>query len=70
MMHHEFQAARRAASLSRTARRRLVREAEKAQRAAKAARIAADGTASGVGGREHRVRAGARKRKGIAWPAL
>lgn len=41
MLHHEFQAARRAAVLARAAQRRLVREAE---RDAKAVRTSADGT--------------------------
>ncbi|MFG3257310.1 hypothetical protein [Streptomyces sp. NPDC048172] len=35
MMHYEFQAARQAETLSRAERRRLVREAEQAERAGK-----------------------------------
>ncbi|WKX73506.1 hypothetical protein [Streptomyces sp. XD-27] len=53
MLHHEYQTARQAELLSRAAQRRLVREAEQA---AKAARAAADST-SGADGRKHHVRA-------------
>lgn len=51
-MHHEFQTARQAEILSRAARRRLVREAEAA---AKAARAAAD-NGPGPDSRTHYVR--------------
>ncbi|MBO8198350.1 hypothetical protein JW613_08525 [Streptomyces smyrnaeus] len=48
MMHHEFQAARQAALLTRAAQRRLVREAQQAN---KAARNGADSTL-GTGSRK------------------
>ncbi|MET9859826.1 hypothetical protein ABZY93_11015 [Streptomyces smyrnaeus] len=48
MMHHEFQAARQAALLTRAAQRRLVREAQQAN---EAARNGADSTL-GTGSRK------------------
>ncbi|MBQ0863719.1 hypothetical protein ACH4RA_34215 [Streptomyces smyrnaeus] len=48
MMHHEFQAARQADLLTRAAQRRLVREAQQAN---KAARTGADST-YGTGSRK------------------
>ncbi|MFE0172923.1 hypothetical protein ACFWZ2_11440 [Streptomyces sp. NPDC059002] len=53
MLHHELLTARHTSILSRAARRRLAREA---QRAAKAARTAA-GSAPAADGRERYVRA-------------